>query len=173
MGQRSTGIVLEQVPLSRACELREGLSAYLLEFAQLEQVPPALDPDGSPAYAWFGSYWRDPGRLPFFVVADGSVVGFCLVRVVDRGWNVAEFGVRPEARRRGIGRAAVAALAYHATAAGASHVRADVHLWNDRARRFWHACGFADLEQRGEVVTTLLRLAPGSSPPVDSREARR
>ena len=106
-------------------------------------------------YPWFDRYWREPDRIPLLVLADGAVVGLCLIRVMDAGWTIAEFGIRPEARRQGIGLLAVEALADRASAEGARHLRADVHLWNERARTFWRTCGFDDTAEQNGVVTTL------------------
>ena len=109
-------------------------------------------------YRWFDHYWRDEHRLPFFIEANGSVVGFCLIRVMDGGWNVAEFGVRPERRREGLGRAAVAAIASAAQNAEADHLRADAHDWNERALRFWTSCGFVPEAATGGIISTRLTL---------------
>jgi GNAT superfamily N-acetyltransferase len=77
---------------------------------------------------------------------------------MDDGWNVAEFGIRPEWRRRGLGRESVGALASAAKSAGAGDLRADVHEWNDRALRFWTSCGFVPVSVTGGVVSTRLAL---------------
>ena len=96
--------------------------------------------DGVQAYRWFDEYWRDEQRLPFLIEESGTVVGFRLIRAMDDGWNVAEFAIRAEWRRRGLGRESVDALASAAKSAGAGHLRADVHEWNDLALRFWTSC---------------------------------
>jgi ribosomal protein S18 acetylase RimI-like enzyme len=92
----------------------------------------------------------------------GALVGFCLIRVMDGGWNVAEFGIRSEWRRKGLGGEAVAALVSAATSRGATHLRADVHEWNERALKFWTSCGFMPVVTTGEVVSTRLTLTPGA-----------
>jgi ribosomal protein S18 acetylase RimI-like enzyme len=140
--------------------LRDELSAYLVEFAELEGVPAPLSEDGLPAYRWFDAYWSSEDRLPFLIMASGSVAGFCLVRVLDGGWNIAEFGINPGWRRRGVGGQAVSALAQVAMKAGADHLRADVHAWNNRGLSFWRACGFVPEQMEAGTVPTRLRLEP-------------
>jgi ribosomal protein S18 acetylase RimI-like enzyme len=77
---------------------------------------------------------------------------------MDGGWNIAEFGISPEWRRRGIGRRAADELARAARRAGATHLRADVQCWNERAFRFWTACGFVPVVASGGVISTRLML---------------
>lgn len=147
-------VVLERARASDRDAVRLQLSAYLLEFAEMQGVRAPLSEDGVPLYRWFDLYWSADDRIPFLVRARGRVAGFCLVRVMDGGWNVAEFGVDPEWRRRGIGRQAVDALAGVAEQAGATHLRADVHAWNGRALSFWQSCGFTPEPVDGGIVQT-------------------
>jgi ribosomal protein S18 acetylase RimI-like enzyme len=124
--------------------LRRLLADYLYEF------------DGSTApYPHFDAYWAEPERLPFLIADDDALAGFCLIRVLDRGWQVAEFSVLPEQRRGGIGRDAVEELAARARASGASHLEAKVHPDNREALPFWLAVGFtvADESAGGATVT--------------------
>jgi predicted acetyltransferase len=118
------------------------LADYLFEF------------DGrTEPYPYFDAYWAGPERLPFLIEADGEVVGFCLIRVRDDGWSIAEFSVVPEQRRAGVGRAAVNAVAGRARAAGAGHLEAKVHLDNRGALPFWLAVGFREVAAPGVIVT--------------------
>lgn len=139
--------------------LRAALSDYLVELAEVEGVPNAeRSDDGSPAYEWFDRYWVDDDRLPFLVNVADEVAGFCLIRVVKGGWSIAEFGIGPAWRRKGVGRRAVAQLAVAAQRAGAAHLHADVHSWNQRALRFWTSCGFHSVDEEGGVISTRLPL---------------
>jgi predicted acetyltransferase len=111
--------------------LRRLLADYLYEF------------DGTTTpYPYFNSYWEQPERLPFLMVADDEVAGFCLIRLLDGGWHVAEFFVLPEKRRDGVGRSAVEELAEKARGAGATHLAAKVHPDNRNGLSFWLAVGF-------------------------------
>ena len=91
--------------------------------------------------------------MPFLVEADGNVVGFCLIRVRDGGWDVAEFSITPDRHRAGVGRAAVEAVADRARSPGATHLQAKVHPDNLRALPFWLAVGFCEHAEAGVVVT--------------------
>jgi ribosomal protein S18 acetylase RimI-like enzyme len=122
--------------------LRGLLAAYLFEF------------DGrTEPYPYFDAYWSEPERLPFLIEADGEVVGLCLIRIRDGGWDIAEFSITPDHRRSGIGRAAVEAVAERARAAGAAHLQAKVHPDNREALGFWLAVGFRVEDAPGVVVT--------------------
>ena len=123
-------------------EVRRLLADYLYEF------------DGrTEPYPYFDAYWQEPERLPFLVEAGGAVVGLCLIRVRDDGWDIAEFTVVPERRRAGVGRAAVEAVAELARGAGATHLIAKVHPDNRPALPFWLAAGFREIEAQGPIVT--------------------
>ena len=122
--------------------LRQLLAAYLLEF------------DGrTEPYPYFDAYWSEPERLPFLIEADGEVVGLCLIRIRDGGWDIAEFSITPDHRRSGIGRGAAEAVAERARAAGAAHLQAKVHPDNREALGFWLAVGFRVEDAPGVVVT--------------------
>src|SRR5437763_8118440 len=93
--------------------LRHLLADYLFEF----------DGRATP-YPYLDAYWIEPERLPFLIAATDGIAGFCLIRVLDGGWQIAEFSVLPERRRGGLGRDAVEELAARAKAAGANHLEA-------------------------------------------------
>lgn len=123
-------------------ELGALLADYLFEFDGRTEPYPYLD-----------AYWQEPERLPFLIEADGEVVGLCLVRVRDDGWDIAEFTVVPERRRGGAGLAAVDALAELARTARARHLVAKVHPDNRRALPFWLAAGFREIAGPDPIVT--------------------
>lgn len=153
-------VALVEVDLPDRDALRSELSGYLMELAEMEGVPLERRIDGSPAYRWFDRYWVDDDRIPFFIEVSGEIAGFCLVRVMDAGWSIAEFGIRREWRRKGMGRRSVEALASIARGAGARHLRADVQSWNEGAFCFWTACGFRPTREGDGVVSTRLVLEP-------------
>jgi ribosomal protein S18 acetylase RimI-like enzyme len=135
-------VMVREASLDDREQLRRLLADYLLEF------------DGrTEPYPYFDAYWHEPERLPFLVEADGDVVGFCLIRVRDGGWDVAEFSITPDRRRTGVGRAAVEAVADRARSAGATHLQAKVHPDNLQALPFWLAVGFCEQAAAGVVVT--------------------
>jgi len=128
----------------------------------MEGVPVARSADGEPNYRWFDLYGVDADRMPFFIEVAGEIAGFCLIRVLQRSWNVAEFGIRPEWRRQRVGRRSVEALADIARLSGAAHLIADVHTWNERALNFWTACGFRQVCGEDGLVHTQLPLDPAA-----------
>ena len=123
--------------------LRRLLADYLLE----------LDGSVTP-YPYFDAYWSEPDRLPFLIEADREVAGLCLVRVLDGGWHIAEFSVRPEKRREGIGRATVDEIARHARSDGAAHLEANVYPHNAGGLAFWQAVGFEIVSRDDEKIVT-------------------
>src|SRR5947209_10075632 len=76
---------------------------------------------------------------------DGRAVGFVFCVLGDRGRRTAhitDIYVRPEARRRGIGRALLAELVEPARDADLEHVSLEVLLRNADARRLYERLGF-------------------------------
>jgi predicted acetyltransferase len=135
-------VALREARLDDRELLRRLVADYLFEF------------DGrTEPYPDFDAFWAEPERLPFLIEADAEVVGFCLIRVRDDCWSIAEFSVVPEHRRAGIGRAAVNAIAERALAAGGEHLEAKVHLDNRKALAFWLAVGFHEVAVAGVIVT--------------------
>jgi len=135
-------VTLRQATRDDRGRLRGLLAEYLFEF------------DGrTEPYPYFDAYWSESERLPFLIEADGELVGLCLIRIRDGGWDIAEFSIRPDHRRRGMGRAAVEAVAERARAAGAAHLQAKVHPDNHEVLPFWLAVGFRVQGAPGVVVT--------------------
>ena len=122
--------------------LRWLLADYLFEFDE------RIDP-----YPDFDAYWAVPDRMPLLIETRGEIVGFCLIRVRDDGWSIAEFSVVPEQRRAGVGRAAVEMVVQRARAAGAMRLEAKVNPVNREALPFWIAVGFHEVSAQGVVVT--------------------
>lgn len=130
------GVRLDPVPMADKAALKASLEPYLIAHADL------ADPErkfGDPtAYEYFDLYWIEPDRTPYWVIADGRPTGFVLVNTwspsgqgCDRA--IAEFYIRPELRRRGLGLAA--ALAAFATHAGVWELQ--VYRANAEGMDFW------------------------------------
>lgn len=88
-------------------------------------------------YPYLALYWVEQGRYPYLILADGEIAGFALVRELEGPGSVemAEFYVRREHRREGVGRAAAHALfARHPGDWALSVLSA-----NHRALAFWLA----------------------------------
>ncbi len=113
------------------------LELYVHDFSELLGLTPGED--GRFSYPKLPTYFREEGRAPFLLRADGRLSGFALA---SRGslvsgdpdvWDVSEFFVVRGVRRRGVGLAAAEAL-FRARAA-TWEVR--VMDLNASARRFW------------------------------------
>ncbi len=110
-------VELIAIALADKAALKAMLDPYLIEHA--DQVDPHRVHGDPRSYDYFDPYWVDPARHPYWIIADGERVGFCLVNAnapsgqpIDHA--VAEFCVLPAHRRGGLGRAAVrAVLARH------------------------------------------------------------
>lgn len=102
-------------------------------------------------------YVDQPGRVTFVAESDG-VVGVALVYVRElprnprlRPGHIAELDalvVRPDQRRRGVGRALVEATLDWAKAAGVLRTELGVYAFNEAGLRFWRSVGFAPLSHR-------------------------
>jgi ribosomal-protein-alanine N-acetyltransferase len=96
------------------------------------------------------------------VLADSEPAGFVLVRAIPGGWTIAEFSIRPDLRRKGVGRAAVAALADLARQSESDYLTAEVQSWNSGAALFWSACGFERIGGEADVIELVCQLRPVS-----------
>lgn len=66
--------------------------------------------NGRYQYPYLDLYWSNDDRHPFLIRDGKSVIGFALVRQVPGGTTMAEFFIRPDARKHGHGRTAAHAL---------------------------------------------------------------
>ena len=79
-------------------ELWTRMQAYMAELMQFGNFAPV---DGVFQYPWFDLYWKEPGRHPFWALADGKRAAFALVHCEGRT-EMAEFYSFPEFRRTGV-----------------------------------------------------------------------
>lgn len=94
-----------------------------------------------------------------WLAGDGAAEGFCIARI-DRAppiheetlrGEITDLGVRPAARRRGLGRALAEAALGWVRERGVAHVEVRVMVANLEGQGFWRALGF------GEFMDVLLR----------------
>lgn len=99
------------------------------------------------------SQLRDPEAAIFVVDSEAGPTGFCCVRV-DRAppileetqrSEITDLGVRPDARRLGLGRALAGAALDWAAVRGTERVEVRVASRNAEGQAFWRALGFDDL----------------------------
>ena len=112
----------------------------------------------------------DADAAVFVAEEAGRIEGFCAVRIEratgllaeEARTEITELGVRPERRRRGIGRALVRAACEWAAERAAARVEVRVAARNREGQAFWRALGyeaFVDVLQRRLEVP-----ARGASP---------
>jgi ribosomal-protein-alanine N-acetyltransferase len=120
--------------------VRPAERADLLEVFRIEK---ASFPEPWP-YAAFERFLDEPG---FLVAARGTdVLGYAVCRVTpEHGREIGhlkDLAVRPDERRRGIGRLLVTRSLARMTAAGAVRAKLEVRASNDGARALYRRAGF-------------------------------
>ncbi len=108
---------------------------------------------GAEIDALLAAQFADPDA-EVFVWEDGSdLPGFCIVRI-DRAppilaeterAEITDLGVRPSARRRGIGRALAVAATDWVRGSGVQRIEVQVASRNAEGQAFWRALGYGDL----------------------------
>lgn len=89
---------------------------------------------------------------------DGAAVGYALlVPAYETGWGAPgyylnDMHVTASARRRGVGRALLAAAAHHTTAMGRRYLWWATRAWNEEAQAFYRALGAFDEPLRVHVL---------------------
>ncbi|HGM5485540.1 TPA: GNAT family N-acetyltransferase [Serratia marcescens] len=115
---------LEQAPLAQRPLLAAMLSDCLHE----------LGVDGD--YPYLPLYWREAGRYPYLMLSDRQTAGFALVRRLDSATvEMAEFYIKPEWRRNGMGQRAARALFARHPGGWSLSVSQD----NPRGLAFWRS----------------------------------
>ena len=130
------------------------LDEYLLELGSYRDVPSGATTSAS--YPYLDAYWSEPGRHAFIIQYGGHSVGFALIRdptsTKSAVYQLAEFYIKPESRRLGIGRRAVCAILKRFP----GQWELQVHTRNSAAVQFWESCIKAvagELFQRREIQT--------------------
>jgi predicted acetyltransferase len=92
----------EPIPLSEKQALWADLQDYIEGMTAYDET--IERENGVYRYPWFDHYWIEKDRWPFWAMADGRRAGFGLVRREEDGsFDMAEFYIRPDFRRGGIG----------------------------------------------------------------------
>ncbi len=115
------------------------LNEYLLELSSYQDVP--SEATSSASYPYLDAYWsEEPGRHAFIIQRGGHSVGFALIRdptsTKSVVYQIAEFYIKPESRRLGIGRRAVRAIWRRFP----GKWELQVHTRNSTAVQFWESC---------------------------------
>lgn len=113
--------------------------------------------------ACFSPVWRESaivglltglGGRGWAATCDGRPVGFALVRQAADEAEILAIGVLPSDRKRGIGRALLAAMIDDCRANGASRLYLEVAASNNAARQIYQAAGFAAVGRRNGYYRT-------------------
>ena len=126
---------------------RELLRELWEEFAEELDDPPYLRETWKEA--WTDLSETIQNGVALVAEQDGRAVGFVFGVLGDTGRqtaHVTDFYVRPEARRRGIGRALLAAIIAPARQAGLDHASLEVQVPNTDARRLYERLGFVPVD---------------------------
>lgn len=130
------------IEIISATQEQEPILANLLELYShdfSEFVELKLGPDGRFGHKHLPLYWKDSGRYPFLILADGQWAGFVFVRKgseISGGadvWDMAEFFIVRGFRHRGLGMKVARAI--WKKFPGAWEIR--VMDRNHRAVEFW------------------------------------
>ena len=142
-------IRLAEARRSDARLIESMLDEYLRELSSHREV--RVGATGSASYPYLDAYWAEPGRHAFMIRSSGRVVGFAFIR--DPGstgsarHQLAEFYIKPESRRLGIGRRAAAAIWQRFP----GQWELEVQARNSAAVRFWAACAEAETGEAPQV----------------------
>ncbi len=109
-------------------------------------------PSAEAVAAWFTARLADPNARVWIAEIEGRAVGYVLAMFMvreasaflrARSWcEVDQLAVDPTARRRGVARALVAALAQEAQAVGVTELKAQTWGFNEPSRRLFESLGF-------------------------------
>ena len=136
--------------LDRVAALWSAITEHHADLDPLFTLRPSA---GAEIDALLAAQFADPDAA-VFVWEDGSdLPGFCIVRI-DRAppilaeterAEITDLGVRPSARRRGIGRALAVAATDWVRGCGVQRIEVQVASSNAEGQAFWRALGYGDL----------------------------
>jgi ribosomal protein S18 acetylase RimI-like enzyme len=121
------------------------------------------DGDREPHRATYDAFVNDPDAVPFLAIADGEPAGFIGFRFRRRlnhatfeGW-ISDLVVRDRFRRRGIGRALLAAVIAEWQLRGSHRIELEVAYERTAARELYEAAGFVDQGRYFEIAPVRTR----------------
>lgn len=131
-------VKLVKAKQSNSRQIESMLDDYLGELSNYREV--SIGATSSAYYQHLEAYWSEIGRHIFLIQCSKRVVGFAFIRDPDSTESdfhqVAEFYVRPDSRRLGLGRSAV--LEIWNLFSGQWELQ--VHTRNTAAVKFWVSC---------------------------------
>ncbi len=125
----------------------------IVQKMHVERRPDTFRPPGAgEVAAWFAARLEDPNARVWIAELEARPVGYVLalfmvreasVFLRARSWcEVDQLAVDASARRRGVARALVAALAQEAHAVGVTELKAQTWGFNEASRRTFESLGF-------------------------------
>lgn len=152
------------VPTPDGVELRPlGVDDFEAALALISELYGMRDVDPEPLRDRFARLIADVDSVPFLAVARDDPVGLILFRFRRRlnhatfeGW-VSDLVVTPAHRRRGIGRALLAAAIAEWRLRGGHQVMLEVAYEREAARALYASAGFADMGKYFEIAPVVVR----------------
>ena len=101
---------IEPILIEQKSVFLQMMELYLYDFSEFSGED--IDEYGYFGYPYIDAYWKEKGRYPFFIRADGKLAGLAWVRscseynALPAPHSMAEFFVMKKYRRRGVGKAA-------------------------------------------------------------------
>jgi len=142
-------IQLAEAGQSDAFLIEPMLDDCLLELNRHREVP--VGATDSTGYPYLDAYWSEPSRHAFIIRSGGRAVGFAFIRgpasTGSARYQLAEFYIKPERRRLGIGRQAAAAIWQRFP----GQWELQVHARNTAAVKFRSACAEAETGEAPQV----------------------
>ena len=155
MDHRDTAIELVAASGSDAGLIELLLDEYLGELSAHRDLP--IGATDSDSYPHLDAYWSDPGRHAFIIQRGDQAVGLALIRdptsTASAVHQLAEFYIKPENRRLGVGRRAI--LAIWKRFPGQWELQ--VHARNSAAVQFWESCAEAATSEAPQVCEVQAR----------------
>ncbi len=120
-------------------EIFQLLIKYSKELEQIQETPSGK----IASKEFFNFYWTESDRFPFVAYDNNVLIGFCLLRVEESYYSIAEFYIKPNFRHLGYGKSMLNFIIEFCKVQGKySSIIADPLIKNSIAKNFWTANGF-------------------------------
>jgi predicted acetyltransferase len=130
------------------------IQGYLTELSGFpDEHPDYKDENGIYLYPYLDAYWEEDSRFPYLLFSDSALAGFALVRREGDHWEMSEYYVIPEFKRRGLAEACAKAIFQKHT--GKWRIGFNKH--NQPSRSLWYklADNLASVDvEKGEADTS-------------------
>ena len=125
-------------------EILKLLIKYSKELEQYQEYPSGEIASNR----YFNLYWTEKDRFPFVVYINEELIGFCLLRVEENYYSIAEFYIKPNFRQLGHGKTLLHSIIEFCKEDGKhSSIIADCFIKNIIATKFWTSNGFITIKE--------------------------